>query len=208
LNNIKPSFDGFFLGEKMEQKIIGICGPKGSGKDTIAEYILRNKQNYRQIAFADPIKKALMEIFSWDGSYFYTDKKNKIDKKYGISPRVAMTTLGTEWGQFILCKKGELFKETIGRKIWVYKTISEIERNKKYNYIISDVRFPHEVEEIRKHNGIIIKIEKSKDKLRFIEKIFIHKSERYFDAIKADFVVNNNSSKKELFEQIDRIELI
>lgn len=42
--------------------IVAICGQKGSGKDTVAD-ILRKRYDFVSVAFADPFKRLLMELF-------------------------------------------------------------------------------------------------------------------------------------------------
>ena len=55
-------------------KIIGLCGEKGSGKDTICE-LLSKIYNVKRFAFADPLKDALKDLFLWDDSNFSREKK-------------------------------------------------------------------------------------------------------------------------------------
>ena len=50
----------------MTQKlIIGICGFQGSGKDTVADYLV-NTHDFRRISFAGTLKDAVSAIFGWD----------------------------------------------------------------------------------------------------------------------------------------------
>ena len=45
--------------------IIGICGFIGSGKDTIADYLV-NLHRYRRESFANSLKDAVAHVFAWD----------------------------------------------------------------------------------------------------------------------------------------------
>ena len=45
--------------------IIGICGFIGSGKDTIADYLV-NVQHFRRMSFAATLKDAVSSVFGWD----------------------------------------------------------------------------------------------------------------------------------------------
>jgi len=45
--------------------IIGICGLIGSGKDTVADYLV-NEHGYRRESFANPLKDAVAAVFGWD----------------------------------------------------------------------------------------------------------------------------------------------
>ena len=44
--------------------ILGLVGFASSGKDTVADYLVRN-HNFNRIAFADPLKDAASIIFDW-----------------------------------------------------------------------------------------------------------------------------------------------
>ena len=176
--------------------IIGIVGKKGSGKDTVADFIC-DKYNFKKISFADPIKEALKIIFGWNDSYLYTEKKNIVDDNYGVSPRKAMQTLGTDWGQTILCDAGEDFLKTTGRNLWVKRTLKNISIFD--NIIISDVRFLHEAEAIEKEGGFLIKI------TRELASFDSHKSEAEVDKIKNCVEIFNNYDLNTLFKNIDKV---
>ena len=45
--------------------IVGICGWIGSGKDTIADYLV-NVHQFRRDSFASTLKSAVAEVFGWD----------------------------------------------------------------------------------------------------------------------------------------------
>lgn len=183
--------------------IIGVSGKKGSGKDVIADYLVK-EYDFKKISFADPIKEALKIIFGWDNSHLYTNKKNEIDKEFGISPRVAMQTLGTDWGQFSLMERGENFCEIIGRKLWVYSVFKAIEKYGYEDAVIPDVRFLHEAEEIKKRNGYIIKVERD---LNYNEDK--HLSETEMDEINPDTTIFNDANIEMLYTMVDTyIELI
>lgn len=66
-------------------KIIGICGLAGSGKDTFADFLCKFG-DFSKLAFADPIKRAAMEWYDfseqqlWGPSHF----RNLPDDRYPI----------------------------------------------------------------------------------------------------------------------------
>ena len=76
-------------------KIIGLCGEKGSGKDTICEF-LSKIYNVKRVAFADPLKESLKDLFLWNDDTFSREKKEMIDEYWGVSPRQMCQILGTD----------------------------------------------------------------------------------------------------------------
>ena len=86
-------------------KIISICGIKRSGKDTIAEYLIK-KNNFKRYSFADPIKQGLIKMFGFTEKQMWGDTEDKeaIDPRWGISPRKMMQIVGTELFQFDIHK--------------------------------------------------------------------------------------------------------
>ena len=54
--------------------IVGIFGKAGSGKDTIANYMIENL-GYIKIAFADVLKDIVSVIFSWERHLLEGDTK-------------------------------------------------------------------------------------------------------------------------------------
>lgn len=104
--------------------IIGISGLAGSGKDTIADHLVRN-HGFVKIALADPLKRICREVFDFSEEQLWgpSEERNKPDKRYlrpgfkefpfmapqdvadvrgedtHLTPRHALQQLGTEWGR-------------------------------------------------------------------------------------------------------------
>lgn len=130
--------------------LIGIAGYARHGKDTIADIIVA-RYGYHKRALADVMKEACRVIFGWTDAHLYGELKDVVDPRYGVSPRHALQSIGTQWGQFELAKYDD-FAAVTGRKLWVNSLLSRIQGDT----VISDVRFPHEAEAIRARGGGII----------------------------------------------------
>jgi hypothetical protein len=138
--------------------IIAICGAKRSGKDVLSKYLV-HKYKYRKLYFAEPLKKAVKELFNFsdiqvgiDEENANGDEKDNIDERWGISPRKALQYFGTEIMQY---KINELIPNA-NRSFLADMLLSRIIENEKY--VISDLRFLHEYEKIKNLNIIVIKV--------------------------------------------------
>ena len=167
--------------------IIGISGKKRSGKDTLGKYIQEWNKTFVNKKFADKIKDMLcvllnctreqLEDEEWrsiplDESWWvYTDgchqepylggNMKMLDgystKLKKTSPRTLMQDLGTDCGRDILHPN-----------IWVNSTFrdftpilnrwNEDGTNQLPNWVITDVRFPNEVQEIERRGGFVIRV--------------------------------------------------
>ena len=117
--------------------------------------------------------------------------KNKITKKSTI--RDVMQVLGTD-----------LLRQGFNNNIHVAATLGSIKENEKV--IITDVRFPNELEAIKKRNGITIRI--NRDLVERTGKLIPgpeHISETALDDAKFDYVIENNGTIEELIEQVKKI---
>lgn len=105
--------------------IIGISGLAGSGKDAVADVLVK-KHNFVRVSLADPLKRICAEVFDWDEERLWgpSEKRNEPDERYYrhtitlrtrqvleepevppehipqyLTPRYALQQLGTEWGR-------------------------------------------------------------------------------------------------------------
>ena len=162
--------------------IIGITGHARHGKDSTADVIVKYF-GYKKHALADVMKEACRVIFGWTDEHLYGELKDIVDERFGVSPRHALQSLGTEWGQYKLSEY-DSFKETTGRKLWVNSLLNRIQGDA----VIADVRFPHEADAIRERGGFIIRVN------RDYKVDLSHESEKAIEEINADFTINNTGT--------------
>lgn len=173
-----------------QYNLIGITGPAGCGKDTAADFILeRLPHGYRKLSFAGPIKEMARTGLCLDTDQLYGESKDKIDPRYGVTPRRIMQTLGTEWG-----------REHVHPDVWV-KAMDAIHNTPGYDeLVIPDVRFENEANYIRNNNGVLIHVNGR------AANIELHMSEGGVAVQRVDLVVQNTGDLNVFYARL--IELI
>lgn len=58
--------------------IIFLCGPKGSGKDAVAKEFIKLHPEYTTVAFADPIREFVIDLFNLAGTEDYDTLKRSV----------------------------------------------------------------------------------------------------------------------------------
>lgn len=137
--------------------IIGAVGFIGSGKNAFAE-ILHEDYGYEFESFAKPLKDATAIIFGWprellegdtEASRVFREQKDPWwSERLGrnITPRIILQEMGTE-----------ALRHGIHDDVWLASLEQRIGAS-GCNYVITDVRFPNELEAIRKMGGKIVQI--------------------------------------------------
>ena len=143
--------------------LIGIVGQNRVGKDTLSQYLINHYQ-FTQYSLAQPIKDVARILFDFNEDQLEGNSKEKIDERWGISPRQFFQQFGTEIMQKKIYKYLPGLKNKIPLKtFWIAKTIKKIKKDRMNNinkHVISDVRFLHEAKQILEMGGYLIKIER------------------------------------------------
>lgn len=208
-------------------QIIGISGFIGSGKDTVADYLV-NYHGFRRESFANTLKDAVACVFGWDRIMLEGRTaasrawREQVDTWW--AQRLNMPTLTPRW---ILQYWGtDVCRHGFHDDIWVASLENRL-RQSTDNIVISDVRFPNEVRAIRGVGGKMICVERGappewlacalqtvhtaeddqwiiSDQQRDMASQYpeIHPSEWAWLGTKFDRVVDNNGTVDELYAQI------
>ena len=177
--------------------ILGLGCTAQVGKDTAAEYLEKKYPGRAvRVSFADKVKAVVMDLFelSWEQCYGPIEVKEKIDPRYGLSPRQIMMGVGD--------KLREVYEP-----IWIecaFRSTVPMLKKKGYDlFIFSDVRYPNEADIIRSSGGKIVRI------LRDGSGVLTNKEHASETSLLEyphfDFVVSNNGSIPEYCEKIDKI---
>ena len=142
------------------KKIIGITGSAGSGKDTIGDILVSNSPNWSKLSFAGHLKDVASLLFGFDRKMLAGEtpedrELRELPDKYwsekmgkDFTPRFALQFLGTN-----------LLRNQLHQNIWVdclEKTVLESSNN----IVITDVRFPNEIDMIKNIGGEIWRVER------------------------------------------------
>jgi len=199
--------------------IIGVCGFIGSGKDTVADYLV-NFHEFRRESFANTLKDAVANVFGWDRTMLEGRTKQarewreQVDLWWAqrlnmpdLTPRLMLQLWGTE-----VCRKG--FHDDI----WIASLENKL-RNSQDNVVISDCRFPNEIKSIREQGGTIIWVQRGElpswhimaakansgdafaaEKLKHLG---VHASESSWVGTNFDYVIDNNGNLDQLYTQLN-----
>jgi len=193
--------------------IIGICGLIGSGKDTVAQYLIDN-HNFVKISFADKLKDAVAVMFNWnrqllDGKTDESRAWREQEDPYwtaetgrSITPRLVLQEFGTE------CMRNGFYDG-----IWVSLTKQHILNNPDTNFVIPDVRFPNEAKMLYEIDGEVWRVKRGQDPIWFriyqdvgVEPKDVHPSEWSWAHTKFTQTIENNGTLDQLKNQVqDRL---
>ena len=171
-----------------------LTGYKRSGKDTVAEMLYQRLQEYDipvvHESLADPLKQIAYIVSGGD-----TNGHREEVVGWGYSPRQLWQWLGTEVFQKAICKRFPLFAKRTGRLIWCKLLYRRTSFNRAIN-IISDCRFPHEVEFFKTCGAIVVRV--NRYNIPWYKRIFLHESERHVPKLPVDYIIDNTGTIKDL----------
>lgn len=181
-------------------RVVGITGKKGNGKDTVGEHLVK-KHGYVRIAFADALKDACRCIFGFTEEQLYGGLKEEVDEFWQTSPRIILQFVGTE----LFRDKMLEIMPWINKNIWVEvvkKKMTDIwKTNPNAKFVITDVRFPNEMDMIKSFNGVTIRV--NRPNVNNI--VDPHPSEILIDTLPVMFEIENIETLNELYSKVDNI---
>lgn len=127
--------------------VVGITGKAGAGKDTVADYLVR-EHGFQKLSFATILKKMLDVAGMPEPAN--RDDKEKVIPGFTFTWREAAQRLGTEWGR------------GLDPNIWVdiiekYISMTEEKRGQRPRFVLADARFENEAVLIRRR-GVLLHI--------------------------------------------------
>ena len=207
--------------------IIGVCGFIGSGKDTVADYLV-NLHHFRRESFASTLKDAVSAVFGWDRTMLEGRTKEAREWREQVdlwwAERLNMPNLTPRW---ILQNWGtEVCRKNFHDDIWIASLENKL-RNSTDDIVISDCRFPNEIAAIKKAGGRVVRVVRGAEPEwyqlavsrnrgpngnsswalsgRKLEQLGIHASETAWVGTKFDAVLDNNGTLEDLYQQVKRL---
>jgi hypothetical protein len=204
--------------------IIGFVGLIGSGKDTAADYLV-NFYEFRRDSFANTLKDAVAYVFSWDRTLLEGRTAEARKWREQVDPwwsnRLNIPDLTPRW---VLQYWGtDVLRKGFHDDIWIASLENKM-RKTEDNIVISDVRFPNEINAIHNANGLVVRIKRGQDpdwfdaaisfnkgpngnatwalSQRKLEQLKIHASEYSWVGSPVDYTIYNDTTIDELFNQI------
>lgn len=173
--------------------LLGIAGPKNSGKDTCAYRLELNLGGAVLRPFAWPVKRVCQELFLLSYSQLHdTDAKEKVDSRWGMSPRQMFQQVGTDY-----------VRRQLDPNHWLkhFELWYQNERllHPKIPVIVPDVRFQNEVDLIHKLGGKVIYVYRP-----FVHNADAHESETSSVQLEGiDYTLDNCGTLSQFYQQID-----
>lgn len=198
--------------------IIGICGFIGSGKDTVADYLVDN-HNFTRDSFAGTLKDAVAIIFGWDRELVdgrtpeAREWREQVDPWWAtrlnipnLTPRLVLQLWGTE-----------VVRNGFHNDMWIASLENKL-RKATGSIVITDCRFPNEVQAIKRAGGQVIWVQRgelpewygtaflagggdteAQEKLKTFN---VHVSETAWVGEQFDCIINNGSTLEDLYTQV------
>lgn len=201
--------------------IIGVCGFIGSGKDTIADYLV-NVHGFRRESFANTLKDAVAAVFGWDRVLLEGRTKEAREWREQVDPwwaeRLNIPNLTPRW---VLQQWGtEVCRKGFHDDIWIASVENKLRRSKD-NIVISDCRFPNEIASIKNAGGSIVRVDRgiqphwhdiaskaNRGDIKaqiWLKEEKIHASETAWVGTNFDYILDNNSTLDSLFKQVETV---
>jgi len=187
--------------------LVGVAGPKGSGKDTLAARLKLHMPTAVVRPFAEPLKRTCQQMYLLSEEQLYDEAaKERLDERWNLTPRQMFQQVGTDY-----------VRRQLDPNFWLkhfelwYSKHCELSNSKHcelwYNQtgvvqdvvLVPDVRFQNEVDLIHRLGGKVV----------YVYRPFVHGADSHESEVSAvdlqhiDYTVNNCSTLANFYQEID-----
>lgn len=205
--------------------IVGILGFKGSGKDTVGDFLVRD-YGFERASFADTLKDAVAAVFGWERSLLEgataesREWREQPDEWWEarldwdnhparyltgrFTPRVALQYWGTD-----------LLRHHFHDNIWINSLANRIRHLDRV--VITDCRFPNEFKMIKEQGGFTYRVKRGDEPSWYddgliacdgslphrekLTRLGVHESEYAWLCLPFDGVIHNDATLASLEEK-------
>ena len=170
---------------------IALSGLKRAGKDTVGSYLIQN-YSCKRFAFADEVKRLARELFPEE--FVQNDKPVDLLQWLGSTMR----------------KRNP--------DVWINKlsTMIQLTKDTVPNLVVTDVRYPNEVQALKKLGFTIVKVQVPVEvsverckatEINFTEELLLHESEQLAQSNEQyyDYIIDNTGTLEELYKKVDEV---
>lgn len=186
-------------------KVIGFCGYAQSGKDTAAGFLTAH--GYERLAFADALRDSvyllnpIVRVSSIDNADCEYERVQDLVDRVGWDVakvsypeiRQLLQRMGTEVGRALY-----------GENFWVDRVLAQMDNlqhdHDAHDFVITDVRFPNEVDAVRSTGGKIVRIYREG-----VGAVNTHVSDTGVDDLEIDAVVLNQGDLDEFRQEVLKV---
>lgn len=155
--------------------VISLTGNMGSGKDTMADYLVQ-KYGYVKVSMADPFKRIAKDVYEFSDEQLWgpSSARNQEDTRYRrpdgtyLSARIVTQLLGNELSRLAYPETWIVYMQRVVKKLqagYFYdeKKGAYQKEGEKSNYagiIVSSCRFRNEIESVKEMGGVTVRLKR------------------------------------------------
>ncbi len=181
--------------------LIGLVGLIGSGKDTVADFLVKD-HGFKRDSFAKSLKDAVSAIFGWDRQLLEGATQESRMWRERIDPYWSNKLNRTVTPRYVLQYWGtEIMRGCFHDNIWIDSFTSRYDGGK---IVISDTRFINEINTIRSLKGKVVLVRRGPIPTQAeMQEKSVHQSEWDWIGQQFDHEIDNAGNLAELKTQVD-----
>lgn len=200
------------------RKIIGLCGPRGAGKDTVAGILVEH--GFRQLSFAEPLYQEVSAAFGVTIEDLQRRETKEtplqalafrkcLDVDFVVAAARASNTRPS-YAAFIDAPRSpreilqlwgtEYRRQCFGDDYWRRKVAETVNANPDQSFCISDVRFKNEASLVEGLGGEMWRVRRANGET--VDARDLHPSEIEVASIEVKLEINNSGSIGDLSEKV------
>lgn len=166
---------------------MGLCGRSGSGKDAIAEFLVK-QHGFSRIAIADPLKAVAALAFNLATDQLWGDRRNALDERWALTPRQLYQQLGDALRSIHPCAVTSSWELAVSSALRGGKPV-----------VVPDIRMPVEARWLRESGGVLWRVVRPG---LAAPPGGAHETETALDQCPVDSTVMNDSTLEAAFAQV------